>query len=65
MKNVALEEVEQEIAASDKRVVMFALEWCEFCWAVIKVLGKYEIPYRTINLDSGGYVEIIAVEKCV
>ncbi|MEO1889902.1 MAG: glutaredoxin domain-containing protein [Cycloclasticus sp.] len=53
----ALAEVEQEIAGSNKQVVMFALEWCEFCWAAIKVLDEYEIPYRTINLDSADYVE--------
>jgi len=57
MTDKALVEVEQEIAVSDKQVVMFALEWCEFCWAVIKVLDEYEIPYRTINLDSADYVE--------
>lgn len=51
------EEVEKEIAGSDKQVVMFALEWCEFCWAVVKVLDEYNIPYRIINLDSGDYVE--------
>ncbi|MEO1889806.1 MAG: glutaredoxin domain-containing protein [Cycloclasticus sp.] len=57
MTEKALAEVEQEIAGSDKQVVMFALEWCEFCWAVIKVLDEYEIPYRTINLDSADYVD--------
>jgi cysteine synthase A len=52
-----IQEVENEIASSDKQVVMFALEWCEFCWAVVKVLDEYEIPYRIINLDSADYVE--------
>ncbi|PHS73786.1 MAG: hypothetical protein COB22_00860 [Cycloclasticus sp.] len=53
----AVEKLEKEIGGSDKQVVMFALEWCEFCWAVIKVLDEYEIPYRAINLDSADYVE--------
>ncbi|MBL4743515.1 MAG: hypothetical protein JKX87_02590 [Cycloclasticus sp.] len=52
-----IQEVDNEIAGSDKQVVMFALEWCEFCWAVVKVLDEYEVPYRIINLDSGDYVE--------
>jgi cysteine synthase A len=38
-------------------VVLFALEWCEFCWSVRKMLAKYEIPYRAIDLDSVEYQE--------
>jgi len=33
-------------------VVMFAFEWCEFCWAVRKMFGAYKIDYRTVELDS-------------
>ena len=36
-------------------VVMFALEWCEFSWSARKMLAKYEIPYRSIDLDSVAY----------
>jgi cysteine synthase A len=36
-------------------VVMFALEWCEFCWAVRKMFGRYRIPYRSVDLDSVEY----------
>jgi cysteine synthase len=36
-------------------VVMFALEWCEFCWAVRKMFGRYKIPYRSVDLDSVEY----------
>jgi cysteine synthase A len=38
-------------------VVMFALEWCEFCWAVRKLFGELGIPYRSIDLDSVAYQE--------
>jgi cysteine synthase A len=34
---------------------MFALEWCEFCWSVCKVLDEYEIPYHSVDLDSVEY----------
>ncbi|MEH6581760.1 MAG: glutaredoxin [Halioglobus sp.] len=34
---------------------MFALEWCEFCWSVRKMLAEYGIPYRSIDLDSVEY----------
>jgi cysteine synthase A len=41
----------------DNPVVLFALEWCEFCWSVRKMFAKYEIPYRAIDLDSVAYQE--------
>jgi cysteine synthase A len=34
---------------------MFALEWCEFCWSVRKLLGEFDIPYRSVDLDSAKY----------
>ena len=33
-------------------VVMFALEWCEFCWAVRKLLATHKISYRSVDIDS-------------
>ena len=36
-------------------VVMFGLEWCEFCWSVRKLFNRYQIPYRAINLDAVEY----------
>jgi len=36
----------------DKPVVMFALEWCEFCWAVRKLFTKLGIAYESVDLDS-------------
>jgi len=41
----------------DNPVVLFALEWCEFCWSVRKMFAKYEIPHRAIELDSVAYQE--------
>jgi len=42
---------------SDKSqpVVMFALEWCEFCWSVRRMFAEYKIPYRAVDLDSVPY----------
>jgi cysteine synthase A len=34
---------------------MFALEWCEFCWAARKLLAALSVPYRSIDLDSVPY----------
>jgi cysteine synthase len=39
-------------AIADGQVVMFALEWCEFCWAVRRLLAALSVPYRSIDLDS-------------
>ena len=41
----------------DTPVVLFALEWCEFCWSVRKMFAHYEIPYRAVDLDSVAYQE--------
>jgi cysteine synthase A len=39
--------------ALDKEpVVMFALEWCEFCWSVRKLFTKLGIAYRSVDVDS-------------
>ena len=39
----------------DNPVVLFALEWCEFCWSVRKMFAHYDIPYRSVDLDSVAY----------
>jgi len=36
-------------------VVLFALEWCEFCWSVRKMFGACDIPFRSVDLDSVEY----------
>jgi cysteine synthase A len=40
---------------SGQPIVMFALEWCEFCWSVRKLFKAFDIPYRSIDLDSADY----------
>ena len=36
-------------------VVIFALEWCEFCWSVRKLLDAAGVPYHSVDLDSVAY----------
>jgi len=38
-------------------VVMFALEWCEFCWSVRKLFKQVGIAYRSVDVDSVKYQE--------
>ena len=51
----ALEFVRQTTEHGEQAVVMFALEWCEFCWSVRKLMADYEIPYQSVDLDSVEY----------
>ncbi len=52
---VARQEMQALIDDREQPVVLFALEWCEFCWSVRKLFDRYEIPYRCINVDSADY----------
>ncbi len=38
-------------------VVLFALEWCEFCWSVRKLFSKLDVPYRSLDLDAVAFQE--------
>ena len=49
--------IAQAISDPENPVVMFALEWCEFCWSVRKLFAHYRIPYRSVDLDSVAYQE--------
>lgn len=52
-------------------VVLFALEWCEFCWSVRKMFEAAGIPYHAVELDSvayqkdnlGGDIRAVLLEK--
>ena len=47
--------LEAAISDADNPVVLFALEWCEFCWSVRKMFKEFGIAYRSIDLDSVEY----------
>lgn len=40
---------------AEKPVVMFALEWCEFCWSARKFFQKLGIDFVSVDLDSVAY----------
>ena len=48
----AIEELRAAIQDPGQAVVMFALEWCEFCWAVRKLFAALGIRYESVDLDS-------------
>jgi cysteine synthase A len=47
--------VERVLHDAEQPVVLFALEWCEFCWSVRKLFARAGIPYRSVDLDSAAY----------
>jgi cysteine synthase A len=47
--------VARTIADPAQPVVMFALEWCEFCWSVRRMFAKLGVSYRSVDLDSVEY----------
>ena len=48
-------QVAQWLADPAQPVVLFALEWCEFCWSLRKLFAACAIPYRSVDLDSSAY----------
>jgi len=51
----AISKVEEILSDSERPVVMFALEWCEFCWSARKMFEEHGIAYESIDLDSAAY----------
>lgn len=51
----AVQFVNEMITDPDKPVVMFALEWCEFCWSVRKLFAAAGIEYKSVDLDATSF----------
>ncbi len=47
--------VDNLLQDKNQPIVMFSLEWCEFCWSVRKLFAKCGIEYCSIDLDSVEY----------
>ena len=44
--------VEQVVHDAAQPVVLFALEWCEFCWSVRRLFKRLGIEFRSVDLDA-------------
>jgi cysteine synthase A len=44
--------VDEVVNDRTQPVVLFALEWCEFCWSVRRLFARIGLAYRSIDLDS-------------
>jgi len=51
----AIAHVEEIVTDKDQPVVLFALEWCEFCWSVRKLFAAAGIEYHVVPLDGAEY----------
>jgi len=49
--------VEAAVSATDEPVVLFAHQWCEFCWSVRNMFQAYGIAYRSVDMDSAEMAE--------
>ena len=47
--------VSQVLADASQPVVLFALEWCEFCWSVRKLFDRLGVRYHSVDLDAVAY----------
>jgi cysteine synthase A len=54
---IAVADVDLLLEDKQQPLVMFALEWCEFCWSVKKAFAEYGIEFRVVDLDSVAYQE--------
>jgi cysteine synthase A len=45
-------EAELDRLVADHPVVLFALEWCEFCWSLRKLLKALDVPFHDVALDG-------------
>ena len=53
----AVKFVEDIVNNKEEPVVLFAMEWCEFCWSARKMFKKCGINYRSVDIDSVEYQE--------
>jgi cysteine synthase A len=54
---IAVADVDLLLEDKQQPLVMFALEWCEFCWSAKKAFAEYGIEFRGVDLDSVAYQE--------
>jgi cysteine synthase A len=47
--------LDEALSDQTSPVVMFALEWCEFCWSLRRLFARLGVPYRAIDLDSAAW----------
>merc|ERR1719253_1667550 len=44
-------------ANAEHKVVVWSLEYCEFCWTICKFFDAVKVPYELINIDAFRYAK--------
>ena len=52
--DASVEALVDELIAT-RPIVMFALEWCEFCWSARNLFAAMGLQYESVDLDSVAY----------
>jgi cysteine synthase A len=47
--------VDRLLTDRSKPIAFFALQWCEFCWSVRRLLTAAGVTYETVDIDSVAY----------
>jgi cysteine synthase A len=42
----------EEKNRSSKKIVVWSLEYCEFCWTLTRFLDRLQVPYERIDIDN-------------
>lgn len=50
-----LDSIDKMLAHAPETVTVFTLSWCGFCHAVKNLLQSLDIPFHTIELDTGKF----------
>jgi cysteine synthase A len=50
-------DVERTLSDRANPIAFFALQWCEFCWSVRRLLAAAGVKYESVDLDSVAYQE--------
>ena len=61
-----------ESTVNENRIVVFALQWCEFCWSARKLLERMSLEYLSVDLDDvvyqqndfGGQIRQVLADRC-
>ncbi len=54
----AVEHVEGFIADRNRPLLMFSLQWCEFCWSARKLFDAMGVKYSLVELDGEPYRDL-------
>ncbi|MDM0117740.1 cysteine synthase A [Variovorax sp. J22R133] len=46
-----------DLSVRNQPVVMFALEWCEFCWAVRNLFARLRVDFESVDVDAVRFKE--------